>query len=156
MKLPNLPRTGQKNWSLGQGLDIRAMWDDLVRAINDILGMIPPGGTSAPTQSAQSNLTASTVSAANYYIVNGMVTVFGKFTADPTAAATVTSFEMSLPVPSNLGADSDLAGVAFSPTVAGQGAAIFGVPANDTAKVQWISGDVTDQPWYYQFSYRIL
>lgn len=31
-----------------------------------------------------------------------------------------------------------------------------GVVANDTAKVQWVAGDITAQSWSYIFNYRII
>ena len=114
-------------------------------------------GTYTPTRSAEANLDANvTPSQAQYNRTGKVVTVSGRFTANPTAGATATSFELSLPVSSNLGAVEDLAGVAFCGAIAGQGAAIVGSVANNTAVVQWVSGDLTDQTWSYTFQYEII
>ncbi len=114
-------------------------------------------GVYTPTRSAEANLDANvTPSEAQYLRVGTTVTVSGRFTADPTTPATATSFELTLPVASNLGAIEDLAGVAFCGTIAGQGAAILGSVANNTAVIQWVAGDVTSQAWSYSFSYQII
>ncbi len=73
-----------------------------------------------------------------------------------TTTLTPTSFEMTLPVASNLGAVADLAGVAFAGGIAGQGAAIIGSIANNTAVVTWAAVDVTSQLWAYTFSYQVI
>ncbi len=114
-------------------------------------------GTYTPTRSAEVNLDANvTMSQAQYMRVGDTVTVSGRFTADPTLAATTTSFEITLPVASNLGAAEDVAGTAFCGNIAGMGAEVIGVAANDTAKVQWKSSDVTSQTWSYIFSYQAI
>ena len=113
-------------------------------------------GTYTPTRSAESNLDSNvTMTEAQYMRVGNTTTVSGRFTADPTATG-ATSFEITLPVASNIGAVEDVAGVAFSGGIAGQGAEIVGVVANDTAKVQWIAVDVTSQTWSYTFSYQVI
>ncbi len=114
-------------------------------------------GTYTPTRSAEANLDSNvTLTEAQYCQVGTVVTVSGRFTADPTTTATATSFEITLPVASNLGAVEDVAGTAFCGTIAGQGAEIIGVVANDTAKVQWIAGDVTSKTWSYTFTYQVI
>ena len=114
-------------------------------------------GTYTPTRSAEANLDANvTMTQAQYMRVGNTVTVSGRFTADPTLTATATSFEITLPVSSNLGAAEDAAGTAFCGAIAGQGAEIIGVAANDTAKIQWVSTDITSQSWSYTFTYRVI
>lgn len=113
-------------------------------------------GTYTPTRSAEANLDANvTMSEAQWMRVLNTVTVSGRFTADPTAAGT-TSFEITLPVAANIGAAEDVAGVAFCGAIAGQGAEISGVAANDTAKIQWIAVDVTSQTWSFTFTYQVI
>ena len=113
-------------------------------------------GTYTPTRSAESNIDGTvTPSQAQYMRVGNVVTVSGRFTADPTAAG-ATSFELTLPVASNIGAVEDLSGVAFCGAIAGQGAAILGSVANNTAVVQWVAVDVTSQAWSYTFTYEVI
>lgn len=128
-------------------------------AVYDKIESLPvlASGTYTPTRSAEANLDANvTMTEAQYMRVGGTVTVSGRFTADPTLTATPTSFEISLPVVSNLGAVEDLAGTAFCGAIVGQGAEINGVVANDTAKIQWISSDITSQSWSYSFTYQVI
>jgi len=114
-------------------------------------------GTYTPTRSAETNLDSNvTMTEAQYLRVGNTITVSGRFTADPTLTATATSFEITLPVASNIGAAEDAAGVAYCGAIAGQGAEIIGVAGNDTAKIQWIAGDVTSQTWSYTFSYQVI
>lgn len=114
-------------------------------------------GVYTPTRSAEANMDANVTMTQAQYSRNGsVVTVSGRFTADPTLTATTSSFEMTLPIASNIGAVEDVAGVAFCGSIAAQGAEIIGVVANDTAKVQWKAADVTSQTWSYTFTYRII
>jgi hypothetical protein len=113
-------------------------------------------GTYTPTRSAEVNMDSNvTMTAAHWSRVQDEVTVSGRFTADPTAGATA-SFEITLPIASNIGAAEDASGVAFCGAIAGQGAAIYGVAANDTALIEWVAVDLTSQIWSYIFSYRII
>lgn len=114
-------------------------------------------GTYTPTRSAEANLDANvTMSEAQYMRVGNTVTVSGRFTADPTLTATATSFEIILPVASNIGAVEDAAGTAFCGAIAGMGGEVIGVVANDTAKIQWVASDVTSKTWSYLFTYQII
>lgn len=114
-------------------------------------------GVYTPTRSAETNLDSNvTMTQAQYMRVGNTVTVSGRFTADPTLPATQTSFEITLPVSSNIGAAEDAAGTAFCGNIAGMGAEVFGVAANDTAIISWVSSDTTSQTWSYSFQYRVI
>lgn len=114
-------------------------------------------GTYTPTRSAESNLDSNvTILSAQYMRVGNTVTVSGLFVADPTSTATITSFEMSLPIASNLGANEDLTGVAKMVSVANEGMAIFGNITNNTAIVYWISGNTASQTSTFTYTYRII
>ncbi len=114
-------------------------------------------GTYTPVASAEANLdSVVTMLQAQYMRVGSTVTVSGRFTANPTTTTTATSFEITLPVASNIGAAEDAAGTAFCGAIAAQGAEIIGVAANNTAKIQWIATDVTNQTWSYTFTYQII
>lgn len=146
-------RVGIGTASPGSKLDVNGSFQ--CDSITNDTGLA--AGVYTPTRSAEANLDSNvTMSEAQYMRVGSTVTVSGRFTADPTTPATTTSFEITLPVASNIGAAEDAAGVAFCGAIAGQGAAIFGVAANDTAKFQWVAGDVTSQTWSYTFSYQVI
>lgn len=114
-------------------------------------------GVYTPTRSAEANMDANvTMTEAQYMRVGSTVTVSGRFTADPTLAATATSFEITLPVASNIGAAEDVAGVAFCGNIASMGAEVIGVAANNTAQIQWKSSDITSQVWSYTFTYQVI
>ena len=113
-------------------------------------------GVYSPTRSAEVNMDANvTMFESQYLRVGNTVTVSGRFTANPTAAI-ATSFEIDLPVVSNIGAVEDLAGVAFCGSITGQGAQISGSVANNTAVFTWIAVDVTSQSWSYTFTYQVI
>lgn len=114
-------------------------------------------GVYTPTRSAEANVDANvTPSEAQYLRVGNTATVSGRFTADPTLTATATSFELTLPVSSNIGAVEDAAGVAFCGAIAGMGAEITGSVANNTAVFSWVSSDITSQAWSYTYSYQVI
>lgn len=114
-------------------------------------------GTYTPTVTNSTNTDAAvTVTQAQYCRVGNVVTVSGRFTADPTTATNATSFEMSLPIASNLGAAEDCAGTANCGTISGMSAAVTALSANDTARVGWIASDVTSQTWSFVYTYEVI
>jgi hypothetical protein len=114
-------------------------------------------GTYTPSGSANVNLDSLSLSTAQYVRVGNIVIVSGRFTADPTSGTAQTSFEMTLPVASNLANAEDCSGTAFCGIVAGLGGEVIGVPANDTAKVQWQAvGTAVSRSWSFIFSYQVL
>ena len=125
------------------------------------VGDIPTlaAGVYTPTRSSETNLDANvTMTEAQYMRVGATVTVSGRFTANPTTTLVATNFEITLPVASNLGAVEDVAGTAVTatPTSGSECAEIIGVVANDTAQIQWIPVDTTEQIWSYTFTYQII
>lgn len=115
-----------------------------------------PSGTYTPTLTNVANLAASTAYQCQYMRVGNVVTVSGKVDVDPTLATTSTQLGISLPIASNFGAAEDCAGVAFASGIAAQGAAILADTTNDRAQMQWISGDITNQPMYFTFTYEVI
>lgn len=112
-------------------------------------------GAYSPTLTNVANLDGSTAFAALYLRVGDVVTVSGKVSVNPTAAGSV-QLGISLPFASNITDEQDCNGAAFSPTIAGQGAAILGDTANNRAQMQWIAVDTTNQPMFFTFTYRII
>lgn len=114
-------------------------------------------GVYTPTRSAEVNMDGNvTMSEAQYMRVGNTVTVSGQFTADPTTTTSTTSFEMTLPVASNIGAIEDVSGTAVCGNILSMSGAVQGVAANDTAKIFWKATDVTSQVWSYIFTYQLL
>lgn len=112
-------------------------------------------GVYTPTLTNVANLDASTAFQCQYMRVGSVVTVSGKVAVDPTAAA-LTQLGISLPIASNIGAQEDCAGSAAASGIAGLCAAILGDSTNDRAQLEFIAVDLTNQPLYFSFSYRVL
>jgi hypothetical protein len=124
---------------------------------SQVLSILSVGAsTYTPTLSNVANLDASTAYECQYARIASFVVVSGKVAVDPTLAATLTKLGISLPVASNLGAAEDCAGVAFASGIAGQGAAIVADPTNDRAQLEFISGDMTNQPMFFIFAYSVI
>lgn len=129
-----------------------AVYDKIETLSNTTLA----SGVYTPTGSNESNFNGTvSLSQAQYMRVGSVVTVSGLFTADPNAAGGTTSFEMTLPISSDLGAVEDLAGAAIGP-IDGLSGTIKGVIANNTAQVRFITSDTTSRVWSYIFAYRII
>ncbi len=111
--------------------------------------------TYTPNLTNVTNLASSTAASCQFMNVNGVVTVSGKVTIDPTTTGD-TVLGISLPVASNFGGTEDCAGVAFAPGIAGQGAAILADTANDRAQMQWVAVDFSSQVMYFTFTYEVL
>lgn len=124
------------------------------QAQNTLIGTITTS-TYTPTLTNVANLDASTSYLATYVRISNWVFVFGKVDVDPTAAV-LTQLGISLPVASNFANDFECCGVAFASGIAGQGAAILGDPANNRAEMDWIAVDLTNQPMFFVFGYRII
>ena len=79
-----------------------------------------------------------------------------QITVNPTLTATSTQTELDLPVASNFGATSDVAGTCASPGIASQVAAITADATSDELEVRWIATDVTAQEMDCVFSYQVI
>ena len=117
---------------------------------------VPSSGTWIPTLTNAANLSASSAYVGQWSRVGNIVTASGKVNVDPTLTATATALGMSLPVASNFALQEDCGGAAFASGIAEQGAAIRGDATNNRAEMAWVAADVTDQPMYFNFTYRVI
>lgn len=109
-----------------------------------------------PTPSNSTNTdSAVTVAGGIFCRIGNWVDVKMEFTADPTLTATTTSFEVSLPITSNLVQTYDLVGHAVCGSIAGMSAQVMGEVTNNTAKISWVSTDITSQTWSLSFGYIV-
>ncbi len=113
-------------------------------------------GTYTPGLTNVANLAASTAYACQYMRVGDTVTVSGQVDIDPTLAATATQLGIDLPVASNFANANECGGTAAASGIAGQVAAIRADVANNRAELVYISGDITNQPMYFSFTYLVL
>ena len=118
-------------------------------------GGVITSGQYTPIDLGTLNTSAAVYFQCQYMRCGNTVTVSGKVNVDPVLTATATALTFSLPIPTNIGAAEHLAGTAFCPTVAGQGAAIYGDAPSDAATMQWVSTDITLQPMYFHFTYIV-
>lgn len=120
-----------------------------------MLEVATTSGVYTPALTNVLNLDSTTAFQCQYMRVGNVVTVSGKITADPTAAGD-TKVGISLPIASTFANAENCGGTAFSPGIAGQGAAIEADTANHRAQMEWIAVDVTAQAMFFSFTYEIL
>lgn len=116
-------------------------------------------GTYTATITDSANTSARTAFQSQWTRVGNVVTVSGVVDIDPTSTATTTIVKMTLPIASNFTAKGNCRGTATAEGIAGQSAAIIGTTAyatSDFAIIKWVSGDVTNQPMSFTFTYLIL
>lgn len=110
-------------------------------------------GTFSPTDSANSNLDACTPSSIQYLRVGNTVTFAGTVTADATATG-ATSFEMDLPVASDLSATTRLAGAGVCVT-GDEPISINAEATNNTAQFTWTAVSTASQICNYTLTYLV-
>lgn len=116
-------------------------------------------GTYTPTFTNVANTAARTAYQAQWHRTGNVITVSGKVSIDETSAATLTQIGISFPTEaaSNIGAEEDVGGVAFSDDIFGLGARVFGDAANNRATLSYISSaDVANKDWSYIFTYEVI
>jgi hypothetical protein len=112
-------------------------------------------GTYTPTITNGSNVAGSTAYECQYMRVGSVVTVSGRIDIDPTLTATSTQLTFTLPISSAFGASNNLGGTAYCPNIAGMGAAIQSDGVSQ-ALVQYVPSDLTNNPYFFSFTYRII
>jgi hypothetical protein len=118
------------------------------------LTTLTAAGVYTPSLTNFANLDASTAYACQFLRVNNVVNVSGRVDIDPTTTATSTVLQISLPFASTMIASNQCAGVAFCPTIIAQGASINA--GSTKARLQYMSSDTTNQPFYFTFQYQII
>lgn len=117
--------------------------------------VITSSGIYTPTVSAQTNLDALTVTAFQWMRVGDTVTVSGRIEADPTLAATATSFKLTLPIPSNLTIAGNLAGTVAAGGV-NQSGYVLADTVNDLALVNFLSTFTGNAEMGLHFTYQLI
>jgi hypothetical protein len=112
-------------------------------------------GTYTPTLTGVANVAASTAYLCQWIRVGNVVTVTGKADIDPTTTITLTQLGISLPIASNIANPQNCAGTTAASAVNEQGA-VIGDATNDRAEIDMTPVDVTNQPYYFTFSYTVL
>ena len=112
-------------------------------------------GTYTPTLTNTANIDASTPQVFQYSRTGNVVTVSGSVNIDPTAATTLTTLGISLPIASDLNSYVQCCGTAVS-RLAGAYGDIQGDTTNDRATLNFINGASTGNlAWFLTFTYLI-
>ena len=97
-------------------------------------------GTYAPTISATTNVASSVALQHSWLRVGNVVTVSGTCSITPTAGATLTQYNLTLPVTSNIAATNELSGGGGVVVgTAANAAMCVGDVANDACTIQFVS-----------------
>lgn len=112
-------------------------------------------GTYTPDLFNTTNVSASTAYVCQWMRVGNVVTVSGKVDIDATLAA-ATELGMSLPIASAFAAEENLGGSAVSAAAASLSAAVRGDVANDRISIVFIATSLTNDSYYFEYSYVIL
>lgn len=114
-------------------------------------------GTYTPTITDGANVAASSANDAFYIRVGNNVSVWGRFDIDPTSAATLTVFDVSLPIASDLANLWDLAGVFVNGGLgSGNVGAMKADPTDDRAECAIVPAGAGNISYLFTMGYRIL
>lgn len=119
-------------------------------------GLILASGTYTPTASAASGITVGTIEPFTYSRTGSTVTVSGYVATSGATAGTPASFELTLPVASNMTTVYQCTGTVGS-VVAGSDGYVLGEATNNTAVIQWVGGATAgSQGLRVMFQYQVL
>lgn len=160
--LVSLDTTGAAHWGDADNVHVLDPSREVIGGLmarSEMTGGVPPvsalSGFYTPAMTAVANVASVTPSEAMWMRIGQVVTVSGVVTVVPTAAGAGTEVRIPLPVPSDLAAAHQLAGVASTGAYADGAAGIQGDATNDAARLIFTSRGVTGALWSYQFSYRV-
>jgi hypothetical protein len=111
-------------------------------------------GTYTPTLTNTTNVSSSTAAQCQYLRIGNVVTVSGQISVTATAAAgTDTNLGISLPIASNIGAQTNCSGAGACLTAP---VGIAGDAVNDRATANWASASSVAQSLRFTFTYLIV
>ena len=100
---------------------------------------------------------SATPTLAQYVRIGTVVIVSGMVTVDATAGAnTVTTFELTLPIASDLGAAQDAAGAGAINDTVQLAVQVFGSAANNRAVFRYTASGTGSLVMTYSYLYRII
>lgn len=166
--------TINSSWTVGTGAGAGAVTLSMRNANNGVLTWTPTtartltlpdttdtlavgvSGTYTPTLTNTLNISASTAYSCQYFRLGSVVTVSGRVDIDPTAASTLTTLSISLPIASNFSAENECGGTAAVRDVAGESAAIYADATNDLALLSFTTSDTSNRAFSFSFTYRVI
>ena len=117
---------------------------------------VTSSGTYTPTITNEAGIDTITISQAQYMRVGNTVTVSGSFALQSTEMSGDFSFDISLPVASNIGANEDVAGVLKGKDQNTNGGVVYGNISGDTAKMDGNGRQDSSVTFYYTFTYQVI
>lgn len=112
-------------------------------------------GVYTPTLGMVANLSYVNPNDCFWQRIGNIVMVSGKIDVDPVTIDTATTVSITLPVASNIGAITDIAGVTACPGAV-QCGSVEGDAATDTAYLRFIAKDVSTRGMAFTFTYRVI
>ena len=111
-----------------------------------------------PALTGIANVSGSSVGGARYSRTGDIVTISGRIVVTPTAGATRTDINVSLPIPSNFTTSADLSGsaghISGSPNVFGA-CLVFSDATNDTLRIAFSSSSTSDHTITFTAQYTV-
>jgi len=130
-----------------------------LRSIEAVIETLPilNSGLYTPTITNTTNVAASIPYECQWAQINDKVWVSGKVDIDPTLVSVDTEIGISLPVPSDFGAEEQCGGSANTYALASVSAAIYADVVNNRARLRYLNLlDVTNKSWFFYFMYRVI
>lgn len=120
-------------------------------------GLEVESGTWAPTVTEVANTESNTAAGGKYMRIGNIVHCTIQLTADPSMDATLTQVALTLPIASDIGAVTDVTGVANRDTsVADAAGVVIGDATLNQAVVSWVSTGTSNEVLSCSFMYRVL
>lgn len=115
-------------------------------------------GKYTPTITGVNNVTSSTAYECQWMRIDKVVTVSGQVAITPTVNSSQTTFRMTLPIASNIGATEDVGGGGYTQnnTVAGHGINISGDATNNEALFDYFETHGAVDTFNFSFTYQII
>ena len=140
-----------------------ALMDSEVTSLVGVKAMVIPNAmtitdpaTYSPTLTGTANISSVTNTISNYVRIGNWVQVWGRISATATAAAsTATTFDMSLPVASNMTDNGELCGNFWMTTRDAHNGGVTGAATTDVATFSWLSQSTAARTLVYNYSYLI-
>lgn len=118
------------------------------------LELVTAAGVYTPTLTNVANLDASTAYECQYMRVGDVVTVSGQADLDPTGAGVATRLGISLPIASNLTANSQCAGTGAA--LGAEAGGIYGDTGSDRAELWFTATRTGNNAFLFSFTYRVI
>lgn len=115
----------------------------------------PDGGRYTPQLASRTNVAAASAEECQFVRHGSVVTVSGRLLVDPVSASVATQLDITLPIPSDFGAQEDCAGVAYARDFA-QGGVIRAEQSADKAMLQFFAIEPSAAVMFFIYMYQVI